>query len=156
MDKNREKEMEVRLSRAWNETIGNSQRRRIQEVWKKTKEKKELSREDKRLAEILLEHKQYQEIWETVPLHPEKITGGVNPYLHVYLHLAIENQIAEENPRQVNRYLSRRLSQGEDRHTIIHDIVSVFSEYLFDALRYRKPFDRLKYAQRLAEMSERL
>ncbi|RLE14167.1 hypothetical protein DRJ04_02900 [Candidatus Aerophobetes bacterium] len=154
MEKNQE--IQLRLSRAWNETMGSSQRRRIQEVWKKTKEKKELSPEDKRLAKILQEHNEYHKIWESVPASPNRSAGEQNPYLHVYLHLAIENQIAEENPRQVNRYISRRISQGVDRHNAIHEVVAIFSEYLFDALRYRKPFDRLSYIQKLSEMSEKI
>jgi hypothetical protein len=148
-----EKEMEARLSRAWNEIMGRSQRRKIQEVWQKAKEEEELSREEDRLAKILLEHREYQEIWEKIPLNPERETGGVNPYLHVSLHLAIENQIVEENPRQVNRYLSKKLAQGIDRHKIIHEIAAIFCESLFDTLKYQKPFDRIRYIQRLEEMS---
>jgi len=147
------KEMEARLSRAWNEIMGRSQRKKIQEVWRRVKEEKELSREDDRLAKILLEHREYQEIWEKIPFDPEKETGGVNPYLHVSLHLAIENQLAEENPRQVSRYLSKKLAQGIDRHEIIHEIAAAFCESLFDTLKYQKPFDRVKYIQRLEEMS---
>jgi len=149
-----EKEMEARLSRAWNEIMGRSQRKRIQEVWHKVKEKKELSPEDDRLAKILLEHREYEKIWEEIPANPEKETQGVNPYLHVSLHLAIENQIAEENPRQVRRYLSRKLARGVDRHEIIHEIAAIFCESLFDTLKYQKPFDRMRYIQRLEEMEE--
>jgi len=149
------KDIEARLARAWDEIMGRSQKRRIQEVWRKVKEKKDLSKEDEKLAKILLEHKEYHEIWESASL---KVEGkdGENPYLHVYLHLAIENQIAEENPRQLTRYISRKVSQGEDRHTVIHEVISVFSEYLFDALRYRKPFDRLSYIQKLSQMNEKI
>ena len=149
------KDIEARLARAWDEIMGRSQKRRIQEVWRKVKEKKDLSKEDEKLAKILLEHKEYHKIWESTSL---KVEGkdGENPYLHVYLHLAIENQIAEGNPRQLTRYISRKVSQGEDRHTVIHEVISVFSEYLFDALRYRKPFDRLSYIQKLSQMNEKI
>ena len=151
MDKNQE--IQTRLSRAWTEVMGRSQKKRIQEVWGKIKEKKEVSQEDKKLAEALLEHKEYWEIWENISPHDEKTVKEVNPYLHVYLHLAIENQIMDENPRQVGRHISWRTSQGIDRHITVHEIATVFSEYLIDALRYGKPFDKLKYIQRLNEMS---
>lgn len=147
----KEQEMQVRLSRAWNEVMGRSQKKRIQELWKKVKEEKELSQEDKKLAKILLEHEEYYNLWDAISSPPKKIAEQINPYLHVYLHLAIENQIREENPRQVSRYVS----QSSDKHKAIHEIVAIFSEYLFEALKYRKPIDRLKYIQRLNEVSGR-
>lgn len=148
-----DKGMEAKLSRAWNEVMGGSQKRKIQQIWQKITQEKALSSEDNRLAKILLEHKEYEKIWEKIPANVEKETGGVNPYLHVSLHLAIENQIAEENPSQVRRYLSKKLSQGIERHKIIHEIAAIFCEFLFDTLKYRRPFDRAGYIKRLEEMS---
>jgi len=147
------KNMQERLSRAWNEIMGSSERRRIREVWKKMKDKKgELPKEDEKLAKVLLEHKEYESIWETTPPNPGVKIEGVNPYLHIYLHLAIENQLAEENPRQVSRYVSKRIAEGEDRHKVIHEITVVFSESLLDSLKYRRPLDRIRYIQKLEEL----
>ncbi len=147
----KEQEMQAKLSRAWNEVMGGSQKKRVQEVWGKIKEEKELSPEDKKLAKILLEHEEYSNLWDAISSHPKKRAEQINPYLHVYLHIAIENQIGEENPRQVGRYVS----QSIDKHKAIHEIIAIFSEHLFEALKYRKPLDRLKYIQRLNEMSWR-
>jgi len=122
---NLDKEIEKRLARAWNEVLGRSQRKRIKEVWQRMKKGESLSEEDERLAKILLEHQEYAKIWEETSSKIDE-TEKINPYLHVSLHLVIENQIAEENPRQVSRYLSKKLSQGADRHEIIHELASIF------------------------------
>ncbi len=151
MDKNQE--IQSRLSRAWTEVMGRSQKKRIQGEWGKIKGKKEVAQEDKKLAAVLLEHKEYYEIWEKISPPDKKTTKEVNPYLHAYLHLAIENQVMDENPRQVGRNISSWTSQGTDRHIAVHEITTAFSEYLIDALRYGKPFDKPKYIQRLNEMS---
>lgn len=149
-------EIDKRLARAWNEVMGRSQRKRISEVWQKSKEEEDFSAEEERLARILQDHEEYESIWERTPPQAEEETGGVNPYLHVCLHLVIENQIAEGNPRQVSRYLSRKLSQGEDRHKVIHELASIFSEFLLNTLKYQRPFNRGKYIQKLVDLSREI
>ena len=143
-------DMQARLSRAWNEVIGEDQRRRIHDLWNRIEAKTELSDDDKRLADILLDHEEYYAFWEGKK--PDGAAIGLDPYLHVSLHLAVENQIVEQDPRQVMRYMLRRTGENIPRHEVMHEIVSVFSEYLLDALRYQRQFNRGEYSQRLYDM----
>jgi len=143
-------DMQARLSRAWNEVIGEDQRRRIHDLWNRIEAKTELSDDDKRLADILLDHEEYYAFWKGKK--PDGAAIGLDPYLHVSLHLAVENQIVEQDPRQVMRYMLRRTGENIPRHEVMHEIVSVFSEYLLDALRYQRQFNRGEYSQRLYDM----
>lgn len=148
-----EADMQARLARAWNEIMGKDQRRRIHDLWHRIQAEAELSGDDKRLADILLEHEEYHAFWAGEAADDPIAAGEGDPYLHVSLHLAIENQIVEDSPRQVHRYVLQRTAENASRHETIHEIVAVFSEYLFEALRYRRQFNRSEYTQRLHEMS---
>lgn len=143
-------DLSIRLSKAWEEVMGKEARTKIQRVWQKIKKGKPLQGEEERLGKILQEHPEYHSFWES-PLSSSQ-TQKDNPYLHIYLHIAVENQIAEEDPRQVNLFYRRKIAQGENRHRAIHQIVEVLREVLFEALRYRKPLDRAKYIEKLREL----
>ena len=91
-------------------------------------------------------------MWENPSFNPGTKIDQINPYLHIYLHLAIENQLTEENPRQVSHYISKKIAEGESRHKAIHEVATIFSESILESLKYRKPFDRAKYIQKLEEM----
>lgn len=157
MEKDKREELMSRLSRAWDEIMSSSEKRRIRQIWQSSQKDTLTQEEDKRLAKILMEHKEFHNYWESshTTRQTTKIPEGVNPFLHVSLHLIIENQLAQNNPSQVHRFYLREIDKGVLRHQVIHRIAAIFSEILFDSLKYRKPFNREKYLQLLEEEIQR-
>ena len=156
MEKDKREELMSRLSRAWDEIMSSSEKRRIRQIWQSSQKDTLTQEEDKRLAKILMEHKEFHNYWESSHTgQTTKTPEGVNPFLHVSLHLIIENQLARNNPFQVHRFYLREIDKGVLRHQVIHRITAIFSEILFDSLKYRKPFNREKYLQLLEEEIQR-
>jgi len=156
MEKDKREELMSRLSRAWDEIMSSSEKRRIRQIWQSSQKDTLTQEEDKRLAKILMEHKEFHNYWESSHTgQTTKTPEGVNPFLHVSLHLIIENQLAQNNPFQVHRFYLREIDKGVLRHQVIHRIAAIFSEILFDSLKYRKPFNREKYLQLLEEEIQR-
>ena len=156
MEKDKREELMSRLSRAWDEIMSSSEKRRIRQIWQSSQKDTLTQEEDKRLAKILIEHKEFHNYWESSHTgQTTKTPEGVNPFLHVSLHLIIENQLAQNNPFQVHRFYLREIDKGVLRHQVIHRITAIFSEILFDSLKYRKPFNREKYLQLLEEEIQR-
>ena len=156
MEKDKREELMNKLSRAWDEIMSSSEKQRIRQIWQSSEKDTLTQDEDKRLAKILREHKEFHNYWESSHIRQAtKTPEGVNPFLHVSLHLIIENQIARNNPSRVHRFYLREINKGVLRHQVIHRIAAIFSEILFDSLKYRKPFNREKYLQLLEEEIQR-
>jgi len=166
MEKDKREELMNKLSRAWDEIMSSSEERRIRQIWQSSQKNTLTQEEDKRLAKILREHKEFHNYWESSHTRQTtKTPEGVNPFLHVSLHLIIENQLARNNPSQVYKLYLREIDkevlrhQEIDkevlRHQVIHRIAAIFSEILFASLKYRKPFNRKKYLQLLEEEIQR-
>ena len=156
MEKDKREELMNKLSRAWDEIMSSSEKQRIRQIWQSSEKDTLAQDEDKRLAKILREHKEFHNYWESS--HTKQTTKtpeGVNPFLHVSLHLIIENQLARNNPSRVHRFYLREINKEVPRHQVIHRIAEIFSEILFDSLKYRKPFNREKYLQLLEEEIQR-
>src|SRR5947208_326239 len=67
--------------------------------------------------------------------HRQKRIGLPNITAHVLFHVVVENQIAAGDSVVTTRILERLISEGLDRHEAIHEIGSVLSKYIFNALK---------------------
>jgi MoaA/NifB/PqqE/SkfB family radical SAM enzyme len=126
-------------------------RSRIKELWDFGKEGIIPEGEDARLLEVLKEHREYYKVWgiaDTID-EPGYTIKGVNPFLHVAAHLIIENQLAEENPKEVREILKQLEEAGADRHDAIHLIANPVMEQVFYTMKHKRPFDEQKYVSDL-------
>ena len=55
--------------------------------------------------------------------------------LHALIHATVENQLATDDPPEVQKVLEKLLADGLDRHEAIHAIGAVLSEQLFSVLK---------------------
>ena len=68
-----------------------------------------LEGEDARIAEIMEEHPELDQFWSLGELSasPQEVNGQmVNPFVHVTLHLVVQNQIEREYPQEVKKNFS--------------------------------------------------
>lgn len=74
--------------------------------------------------------------------------GGMNPFLHLSLHLAIEEQLSIDQPPGIRAaFETRRARHGGDRHAALHDILECLGETLWRAQRARAPLDAAAYLE---------
>lgn len=71
--------------------------------------------------------------------------GQQNPFLHLSLHLAIEEQISIDQPPGIRAAFESRLRRHGDRHAALHDILECLGETLWRAQRDRRPLDGVAY-----------
>lgn len=99
---------------------------------------------------------------DIVALHPEYHTlmsedalardwtpedGQQNPFLHLSLHLAIEEQLSIDQPPGIRAAFESRLRRHGDRHAALHDILECLGETLWRAQRDRQPPDGVAYLE---------
>ena len=70
----------------------------------------------------------------------------MNPFLHLSLHLAIEEQIAIDQPRGIRaRY--ETLAAKTSEHDAKHAVLECLGETIWQAQRLGKPLDETSYLE---------
>ena len=67
--------------------------------------------------------------------HPT--TARRNPFLHLSLHLAVEEQLAIDQPPGIRAEFERLLADRGDRHDALHAVLECLGEVVWRAQRER-------------------
>jgi len=127
----------------------------MQRIWKKVKagDIKDLSPEERRLGEIMLEHEdeffnefEFSDITADHAYEPET---EVNPFLHILIHSIVETQIEEKNPIEVVQFYKAMQKKGSSRHDTIHLIGTILAPVMFSVMQDKAPFDIATYRELL-------
>jgi hypothetical protein len=71
--------------------------------------------------------------------------GNVNPFLHLSLHLAIEEQLGIDQPKGLADEFSRIAGRLGDRHAALHVVLECLGETIWTAQRNNAPPDADAY-----------
>lgn len=127
-------------------------RRRYATAWKKARAGETLGVQERRLAEVIAEHPEYQPLVESgeaaleAEFPPE--AGETNPFLHLGLHVALREQLAIDRPPGV-RAVHAALAVARGEHEAEHAMIDCLAETLWEAQRAGRPPDDAVYAARL-------
>lgn len=130
-------------------------RRAYSEAWAKAQRGESLSSGERRIAEVVAEHPEYQAIIESgeaaleAEFAPE--AGHTNPYLHMGLHIAIREQVAIDRPAGI-RDIFERLAAGDDPHGAEHAMIECLAETLWESQRDNRQPDDAAYLRRLRRL----
>ncbi|MCL1861588.1 MAG: DUF1841 family protein [Proteobacteria bacterium] len=117
------------------------------EAWRKYQAQGVLSALETIAAGTVLEHPEYHALLSgpdamTREFPPED--GQTNPFLHLSLHLAIEEQLSIDQPTGI-RAAFEALRRLRGRHNAMHDVLECLGETMFKALRDKAPPDGIAY-----------
>jgi hypothetical protein len=134
-------------------------RKHIHEIWqmlkdKKPKELRDLDEENQLLAKILYEHKDemHNDFEFSDVLHEKEYDDEEgNPFMHIFVHQVIENQLAAKEPIEVTQFYFAVLKNKESRHDTIHLIGAIFVQFLFPVLKGESEFDNDGYQRMLKQ-----
>lgn len=73
--------------------------------------------------------------------------GAMNPFLHLSLHLAIEEQLSIDQPAGLRAEFERIASRTGDRHAATHHILECLGETVWRSQRDRAPLDAHAYLE---------
>ncbi|HQR03245.1 MAG: DUF1841 family protein [Proteobacteria bacterium] len=81
--------------------------------------------------------------------------GETNPFLHVSLHLAIEEQLQIDQPAGIRAAFDALLHHTGDRHATLHVVLDCLAETLWRAQRDQQPLDGEAYLELLRREASR-
>ena len=130
-------------------------------LWEKAKNNDldGLGDEDRRLAKAMLMHEdEFFNIFEFADvLHDREFdpdTDG-NPFLHITIHTAVENQLAAKDPIEVFQFYNTMRKKKCSHHDTIHLIGAILVPLMFDTMKHQKPFDNDRYVSLLKKYKSR-
>lgn len=98
-------------------------------------------------ADLVEQHPEYQHDLEDPEAARREYTvegGRTNPFLHLSMHLAIEEQVSIDHPPGI-RAAWDLLCSNHDPHAAAHVIMEALGEVVWEAQRLGTPFDNDHY-----------
>jgi hypothetical protein len=121
------------------------------DAWRKYREARPLEGLETVAVEMMLLHPEYQRILDDPgrfldrDYTPEE--GQTNPFLHLSLHVAIEEQLSIDQPPGIRAEFERLLARSGDRHDALHVVLECLGEVVWRAQAARAAPDGEAYLE---------
>jgi hypothetical protein len=119
------------------------------ESWRKRRAGELLTPLEDLAAQLIANHPEYFAVLENPQQHQEKDyfpeQGTTNPFLHLMLHLTIEEQISIDQPAGIRGQFVRLTQKFESEHDAQHRMMECLSEMIWQAQRNRTQPDATIY-----------
>lgn len=106
---------------------------------------------------IILEHPEYHAVLENRERNLDrewKPEGGeTNPFLHLAMHLAIEEQVSIDQPPGIRSAVAALAVRHGSMHDARHDVMDCLAEVIWQAQRNGTGFDNDTYLECLSRKS---
>ncbi len=109
------------------------------DAWRKAQAGLPLNALEVRIARVIAMHPEYHSMFDDMEAFLDRdfaVDDGMNPYLHLSLHLALEEQLAIRQPPEAGVCLEQLMRQkGMSRHDALHVLLEVLAETVYFAQR---------------------
>ena len=96
--------------------------------------------------DVILQHPEYHAVLDAPGRYRERdYTDESNPFLHMSLHLALEEQLSIDQPPGIAHRFQVLISKFHNRHEALHQAVECLAETLWRAQRDAVPPDAAAY-----------
>ncbi|MEO5574415.1 MAG: DUF1841 family protein [Gammaproteobacteria bacterium] len=121
------------------------------DVWNKYRSQQPLEPLEKIIAGIVREHPEYHRLLETQESALEKDflpeLGEANPFLHMGMHIAIQEQLGINRPAGIVDIYQSLLIKLQDPHEVEHRMLECLGEMLWRAQRDGANPDEIAYLE---------
>ena len=124
-------------------------RRFFFDTWRKYGSGETLSDLEKIALAVIALHPEYHGLLDAANLNLERDyapeAGGINPFLHLSLHLAIEEQLSIDQPPGLRGEFERIAATTGSEHDAKHALLECLAETIWQAQRTGQPPDQALY-----------
>ena len=119
------------------------------ESWRKRRAGELLTPLEDLAAQLIARHPEYFDVLENPESQQDKDfqpeQGETNPFLHLMMHLTIEEQISIDQPAGIRAHFTRLTQKLESEHEAQHRMMECLSEMIWQAQRNRTQPDEAVY-----------
>lgn len=117
------------------------------EAWRKYRAGEPLVGIDTVAVDVALAHPEYHAILDQPGRHRDKDYAEANPFLHMSLHMALEEQLSIDQPAGIAARFQRLIERHGDRHEALHDAIECLAETMWRSQRDNAPPDGAAYLE---------
>jgi hypothetical protein len=115
-------------------------------AWRKYREGMPLAGMEAAALDVILLHPEYHAVLDVPERYRARdYTDEANPFLHMSLHLALEEQLSIDQPPGIGQRFQRLVSRFRDRHEALHQALECLAETLWRAQREGAPPNAAAY-----------
>ena len=121
------------------------------DLWAKWRARQPLTALETLALDVVLEHPEYHAVLEDRERYLDrdwKPEGGeTNPFLHLAMHLAIEEQRSIDQPPGIRAAIEALERRRGSAHEARHDVMDCLAEVVWNAQRHGAAFDNDAYVE---------
>jgi hypothetical protein len=126
-------------------------RRFFFDTWGKYRRGETLAGLEKVALQVIGLHPEYHALLDAPERHLERDflpeTGDINPFLHLSLHLAVEEQLAIDQPAGILALYQRLVQKSGSEHDARHAVLECLGETIWQAQRHNTAPDERAYLE---------
>jgi len=128
------------------------QRQYLKQAWEKYTRQDQLEPLELQLAKIVEKHPEYHDLIKNLDSEYFPEQGNTNPFLHINLHLTLQDQLTMDQPKGIKGIHNRLLVKIKDEHEVEHMMMEHIAEMIFNAQKNNTAFDLDGYIIALKEL----
>ena len=128
------------------------QRQYLKQAWEKYTRQDQLEPLELQLAKIVEKHPEYHDLIKNLDSEYFPEQGNTNPFLHINLHLTLQDQLTMDQPKGIRGIHNRLLVKIKDEHEVEHMMMEHIAEMIFNAQKNNTAFDLDGYIIALKEL----
>jgi hypothetical protein len=129
------------------------------ELWAKHRSKAPLTPLESMALAIVADHPEYHAVLADPERNRDREWrpegGETNPFLHLSMHLAIEEQLSIDQPPGIRDAVNALARRHGSEHDARHDVMDCLAEMVWQAQRNARAFDNAAYLDCLRAKAKR-
>jgi hypothetical protein len=125
-------------------------------AWRKYRAGEPLAGIETIALQVILAHPEYHQVLADPGRYREEdYVDRPNPFLHMSLHVALEEQLSIDQPPGIARHFAALMARHGERHEALHEAIECLAETVWRAQRDRLPPDATAYLECLERRARR-
>ena len=125
------------------------------ETWRKYRAGLPLAGIEGLVIDIVLLHPEYHDFLSKEQSRDRDFNDEANPFLHMSLHLALEEQLSIDQPPGVRKRFEALLARKRGRHEALHEALECLAEMVWRSQKDKAPPDAELYLDCLEKRARR-
>ena len=131
------------------------QREFLANSWQKYTSNKPLEPLEQQLVSVIEVHPEYHDLIGNIESEYFPKQDGLNPFLHINLHLALRDQLSINLPKGVKEVHQMLIDQYKDPHVVEHLMMECIAEMIYISQKNNTTMDQESYLNCITSLTSK-